>query len=191
MTRSYRAQLARRRNALVADILDIWPGFDADAIRTTWPATMVSTTALIQRHGALVAADSARYYALMRIAAGIDDDYDALALDGVNIDRVATSLEITGAQRAWRAVGRGASSDVIAKVALAGVIGSASRLVLDQGRQTVAGNAKRDDRARGWERVASANACDFCSGLAGIPSGADEAFEAHDNCGCSAAPAFG
>jgi hypothetical protein len=76
--------------------------------------------------------------------------------------------------------------------------GSASRLVLQAGRETTLQNVRRDPRAHGWAReLESENPCAFCAMLAtrgAVYKNGSEAsagFEAHDHCECQAVPNFG
>ena len=74
------------------------------------------------------------------------------------------------------------------------VAGTASRLVLDGGRQTILQTAVQDPAASGrWQRIAGPNACEFCQMLADRgPVYSDDTadFSSHDHCGCSASPEF-
>lgn len=77
-----------------------------------------------------------------------------------------------------------------------------TRVLLDAGVQTRLANVTRDTittasyddpEARGWQRV-GAGACPFCAVLIGrgaVFSERSARFAAHDNCHCSAVPAFG
>lgn len=60
-------------------------------------------------------------------------------------------------------------------------------------RETIMGSSIADPAARGWQRVADGNACDFCVMLEGrgaVYSEAGADFASHDHCGCTAEPAF-
>lgn len=67
------------------------------------------------------------------------------------------------------------------------------RHALNGGRETITQTVKADPKARGYQRVTSGNACEFCSMLAGrggVYGAASADFEAHDRCGCSAEPIY-
>lgn len=71
--------------------------------------------------------------------------------------------------------------------------GGLQRLIADVGRGTVMGSSIGDPMATGWQRVTDGNACGFCRMLASrgaVYSESSVTFGAHDDCGCSAAPAF-
>jgi hypothetical protein len=70
---------------------------------------------------------------------------------------------------------------------------AAMRWSLNGGRETITNTVRADPRAPGWQRVASATACEFCSMLAGRGAvyGEDTAdFQAHDGCSCAAEPVY-
>lgn len=59
-------------------------------------------------------------------------------------------------------------------------------------RDTITGNRKQDDQAIGWRRISSGG-CKLCSMLAArgaVYKESSARFAAHENCHCSAAPAF-
>ena len=73
------------------------------------------------------------------------------------------------------------------------VLGGVQRRISDHVRLTVASSSIADPQARGWERVGDGKSCEFCSMLLGRGAVYTEAtadFTSHDNCGCTAAPAW-
>jgi hypothetical protein len=72
------------------------------------------------------------------------------------------------------------------------ILGGVQRRVADHVRYTVAGSSVADPGATGWARVGSGE-CEFCDLLIGRGAVYTEAtadFASHDNCNCSAVPAF-
>lgn len=70
--------------------------------------------------------------------------------------------------------------------------GGLQRLIADAGRETVMGSSIADPSAQGWQRSASGG-CGFCQMLASrgaVYSESTVRFGSHDNCKCSAVPAF-
>lgn len=60
-------------------------------------------------------------------------------------------------------------------------------------RDTITVNARRDDEAYGWQRIARANGCKFCLMLAdkgAVYKKQTARFAAHENCHCMAQPWF-
>lgn len=73
------------------------------------------------------------------------------------------------------------------------ILGGVQRRIADHVRYTVTTSSIADPAAKGWRRVGDGKTCEFCSMLLGRGAVYTEAtadFEAHDNCGCSAAPEF-
>lgn len=73
------------------------------------------------------------------------------------------------------------------------IAGGVQRRIADHVRLTITDSSVADPGAQGWERVGDGSSCDFCSMLLGrgaVYSEASADFEAHDKCGCSAAPAW-
>lgn len=70
--------------------------------------------------------------------------------------------------------------------------GGLQRIIADVGRDTVMRSSIADPQAGGWQRVA-AGGCGFCRMLASrgaVYSESTVRFGAHDDCRCTAAPAF-
>src|SRR5690349_16565473 len=70
--------------------------------------------------------------------------------------------------------------------------GGVQRRVANFSRLTVASSSIADPQARGWMRIGTGR-CDFCRMLIGrgaVYTEASADFQAHDSCGCQAAPAW-
>lgn len=105
---------------------------------------------------------------------------------------LVTSLTVTGPVRVKLAMAAGRPLDRAMRKAEVSVAGAAMRHALAGGRETLLGSVRSDRAAKGWERVTSGAACEFCSELADSgPFYGDVGFDAHDHCSCSAAPVFG
>jgi hypothetical protein len=116
-----------------------------------------------------------------------------LALE-VSQQAAATSLLVTGPLSIKRAMTRGVALAQAVNTAEGASAASAVRFALDGGRETILDTLKTDEQARGWSRVTSGNACDFCSMLEGRGAvySADTAdFQAHDGCSCGAEAVWG
>lgn len=71
--------------------------------------------------------------------------------------------------------------------------GGIQRRIANHARNTVTFSSVKDPSARGWMRVGDGSSCDFCSMLLGrgaVYTEASADFQAHDHCGCQAAPRF-
>ena len=73
------------------------------------------------------------------------------------------------------------------------IAGGLQRRIADVARNTVAGSTLTDPQADGWQRTGTGE-CAFCSMLIGrgaVYTKKTVRFASHDNCNCSAVPAFG
>lgn len=107
--------------------------------------------------------------------------------------RVQASLAVTGPVSIKRAMMRGVNLDEAVEVAGGRTAAAGMRHALTGGRQTIIHSVADDHAARGWRRVASGKACEFCSMLAGRGAvyGPDTGhFAAHDGCSCTAEPVY-
>ena len=78
-------------------------------------------------------------------------------------------------------------------VALQQLVGASTRLIQQQGRDTMRWNVDRDPLAVGWRRETRAGSCPFCRMLAargGVYSKKSAYFAAHDNCRCVVTPSW-
>lgn len=113
--------------------------------------------------------------------------------DSAPSKQVTVAMLVTGVYHQMSNLGRGLQPERAAELAKAATAGAGMRLVLNGGRETITSTIKADDRARGYARVTSGRACEFCSMLAGRGAVYGEAsadFEAHDHCACSAEPVY-
>jgi hypothetical protein len=77
--------------------------------------------------------------------------------------------------------------------AIARIAAGFRRIVANQSRDTVVESSLRDPAAEGWQRIVRADGCSYCRMLAdrgAVYKESTSRFAAHDNCNCSAAPAF-
>lgn len=73
------------------------------------------------------------------------------------------------------------------------VAGGLQRRIANAARETVTLSSVEDPQTRGWQRVTSGDACEFCSMLASrgtVYSEHTADFASHDHCNCHATPAF-
>ena len=185
-----KAQLALRAKVL-RDLHRIWPALQWDDIDRTFPLWATVASTLIDRNRLVSAALASSYYRALRFQQGITGPVDILTPDPLDRDQMDTALRVTALVSVKAASTRGISRDAAMANAFVSSSGAITRLVLDAGRETIRATSIADSRSRGWQRITSGKACDFCAGLTSQTfdtSGA--AFEAHDHCGCSAQPIF-
>lgn len=189
MTLEHRERQLASRNAALARLLSLWRIVDVDDLSTVGrfaEAAVPVVEAAFGRSAALAGA----YYLRAR----------PLGITTVEVPTVvlpeSTGGLIRGAGLAGVVNGRrrGMRPDTAIRNGFVKAAGSASRLILAGGRQTLLAVTQRDPAATGrWQRVAGGNSCEFCSMLAGRGYAYSEEtadFVAHDHCGCTVEPEF-
>lgn len=192
LAEQHRLQQIALRAMMIREILRIWPMFDENNIAGSWPAVQEALTALIWLRHDQSAALAANYYRAARYTAGITGDAPIQLPEAPPLEQIDASLGFVGRFMPTKQAALGRKN--IAGTALVAVTGSATRLALNGGRDTLTQTIQADSHGRGWRRVTSGKPCSFCSMLAdrGGVYGAESAdFAAHDHCSCSAAPIFG
>jgi hypothetical protein len=112
-----------------------------------------------------------------------------LHIDWTNADKAAEhSLRVTGPGELKRQAAMGRTEEQAKDRGLVTVSGSASRQVLNGGRQATLTSVAADQQAIGWARLTDGNPCAFCALLAGrgpvYKSEQSAGFQAHDHCAC-------
>ncbi len=144
---------------------------------------------MVQSQRLKSAAAAATYLSAFRLTE-LASTFTPVVAKPVDVAVIATSLTVTGPVSIKSNTARGVQLARAVDLALAGVSGAAIRHTLNGGRETVLATTKADPRARGWERITSGNACEFCRNLAGIVFPDDRQFECHDSCQCSNEPVY-
>ena len=166
----------------LATVLRAISGLDADGTRD---ALMDFVPAIAERHGNMAGALGADYYDEIRDRAEVPGSYRA------------QPAPLPGSAR-YEALVRWGVDPLYSPIpdrelATAKLSGGLHRIVADVARQTVADAAVRDPQAEGWRRVTRTDGCRFCRMLAdrgAVYTDATVRFASHDNCNCTAAPAF-
>lgn len=174
--------------SLSAQVTAAWEALlDVQALQKTLPVLSAGIAALVQQHGSASAGAAAQYYDAARLAAGVKGSYTVIPAQPAGYDQVSKSVAYT-TKGLWSA-----TPDVQAARTL--TVGTATRMTLDAGRNTVIGAVRGDRKATGWMRVTRPGCCYFCAMLAsrGAVYRAEQTadFQAHDHDQCTAAPVFG
>jgi hypothetical protein len=133
------------------------------------------------------------FYVATRLAAGYDDPAPSVTYQPPETLANRAALHATSVAGAKSRIARGVPAAVALDYAKAAMLRSAKRRILDAPRRRIIELSERDDQARGWTRVSDGNPCSFCAMLIGrgpVYGEGTADFEAHDGCGCSAAPVF-
>lgn len=135
---------------------------------------------VVMSHGDALSVATAEWYDLDREMNGVGGRYRAESLR----TRQSGAESLVGWARATALTPESMQSLVL---------GGVTKRIANASRLTISANAEADPRALGWQRRTSAGACLFCLMLAdrGAVYKADTArFASHDDCRCSAVPAW-
>lgn len=174
------------RNALVrltgnaeADLAALWAQLDAGSVKDGLFSVL---PALVEDYGDAAATLTAEWYEQYRAQLNVAGAYSASL---ATVDLGAEALAGWGTDLAridW-------------DTALTRIAGGLTKRVMTASRETVMANTESDPEARGWQRSARADGCGFCQMAAGrgtvFRSRTTATFSSHDNCRCTALPAFG
>lgn len=175
--------------AAMRDAAKLWPLLDARRLDVTFPAWLRAMMLLIrQYHSQSSLAAGAAY----RQAREMHTESPAPR----SLVRVAPAPAEEWVSKALGFSGPGMLSrdTVQPNTALSTTLGTTARIVQDGGRTTTIDTIHADPVAVGWYRVTDGHPCSFCALLAsrGVAYKVQKqaSFEAHNLCGCTAAPAF-
>lgn len=141
---------------------------------------------LTKEYGSQAGAFAAEWYNAMRSNEGIRDRFVARAYLGSDIDE-----EVAGTVR--RLVGDLFTEAPDLEAVFAAIAERSAKYVADQGHNTIRRNSFRDPRARGWQRLAHGETCDFCLllvGRGGVYVEQTVTFKSHVKCNCTAGPVW-
>lgn len=157
----------------------------------SWGAIRDMVLGMVRSYYTASAVDSVQLYEQMRVLSDLGPFRVAIPdLPQQELAKVVDSQSIGEFFHQIKTVDKPTASDIAGR----SLQGSASRLALKGGRQTIAQAVHSDPKAQGWERVISGNACGFCAMLASrgavYKSHKTADFRAHDHCNCTAVPLF-
>jgi hypothetical protein len=182
------AQMAIRA-ALMRDVAKLWPALDKARLAETFPGWLRAMSLLITNYHGQSSAAAGRFYQSARAQALGSPTPPSLikAAPAPDPEWIAKAVGFSGP-------GMLSKDTAAPNTALSTTLGTASRIALDGGRTTVLETVKHDRAAVGWYRVTDGDPCAFCALLASrhiaYRSQKSSSFEAHNDCGCTGAPAF-
>lgn len=140
--------------------------------------------ALLDTYGAGAETLAAEWYEMARLEAGVAGNVGAVVRPGSIGAPYALAQwgtePLTAAVVDWDA-------------ALARLTGGMQRTLWDAARKVVMDSTSNDYQAYGWQRIANPGACGFCVMLesrGGVYTESSVNFGSHNNCGCTATPAW-
>lgn len=191
LAQAHRLVQVRLGARAVAGMRAVWPLLDPEDLDGTFARWLVAATAIIRSQRVQSARLAANFLlAAKRQQLGAGATPVTVLAEAVNQRIVTTSLLVTGPVSIKRAQIRGVRLDQSVDVAEAASAAAGMRHALNGGRDTITRSLKADRDGAGYRRVASGNACTYCSDLEGIEFDTDEVFSAHDGCSCSSEPVF-
>jgi hypothetical protein len=192
LAEAHRLAQARLGAQVVMTMHSAWPILDPENLDGTFENWLGVVEPIIQANRLTSAGMAAAYLTTLRAQQlGPDGLFTpALAAPG-DVEAIRVSMLVTGPVSIRTALGRTANLATAVDVAEARSSAAAMRHVLNAGRETIGETVQHDRRSRGYERVTSGKACEFCASLAGRVFAANADFPAHDGCSCSAEPVFG
>jgi hypothetical protein len=190
LSQGFRASQVAAGNQVAAAAQGLWDsGFSIKEARESWTEIRPQLVALLNKRQPVSRAAAMRFYNARRVQAGLparrDTAPDTLADQG----EIGKVIDGTGLYAFLHEVKGGAMMEDAFQSARSSLGSAAQRLVLKGGRDAILDLAKNDPDSVGWSRI-TGGTCDFCEELkrAGVVVGGD--FPAHDDCQCTADPAF-
>lgn len=177
-TPSLRPETAQLVRLADRDLMRLWRLVSQGASAET--ALHDLLPAIVTQYGSAGAALAAEWYDDARDKAGVRGRFAAVPVEAT--DRGSHAL-----------VGWALATATNDGALQALILGGVQRRVADHVRYTIADSAVADPGADGWQRVTDGKGCAFCVMLASrgsVFSEATASFASHDDCGCSATPAW-
>lgn len=195
LTELHRLAQLRIAGRTVSQMRVAWGLLDPEDLDATFEGWLRVAVPIVQTSRAASARLAAAYMKAFRFAEiGTAAGLTVSLAAPVDVKAVTTSLLVTGPWSVKQSMTRGVPLGSAVDVAEARSSAAAVRHALDGGRKTILPSVAADERALGWARVASGDACPFCAMLASrgpdYGSEASASFEAHDGCQCGAEPVY-
>lgn len=192
LTEAHRLAQARLGAQTVARMHTIWRLLNPDDLDGSFKQWLSVAIPVVQGQRTSSARLAANYLSTFKaLELGVAATSVPVLAETADVAAVTTSLLVTGPLSVKRAMVRAVPLVRALSTAEAASAATAMRHALDGGRQTITQNLRADNKASGWARVASGNACKFCASLEGKFHRHDDAdFPAHDGCSCSQEPVY-
>jgi hypothetical protein len=188
LTQRHQLAQLQLRSVALRDFLRLWPLWTGD--EASFRRLVHATIPLVQLYRPASAALAAAYFDSFRQAEAKRGVIASQLAGDADLDQLVASLYVTGQVMTGKALEAGQSPQAAMQTSLTRVSGAVGRHILAGGRQTLLESTRADRAARGWGRIVSAGACDFCQQFEGDIVSPDTDFSAHDHCSCSVEPAY-
>lgn len=177
------------RAQLMRDAVKLWPLLNQNDLAGSFNGWLAAMIALITRYYGQSSMVAGLHYRRARATA-------TMSPAPAELIKTAPPPAIEWIRQALGFAGPGMLNRDTAKpgTALSTVLGTSARIALSGGRNTILDTVKADPVAVGWYRVTDGSPCAFCALLAsrGVAYKSEKTaeFQSHNDCGCTAAPAF-
>lgn len=190
ITLRYQRDSLALRNAVVAALLRVWPALDPERLDETFPGWAAAVAQIVASGRRGAAGIASEYVRQLRASQGLPGEIPPVQPRGLPVGVLASSLGVTGPVAIKKAMTRGVPIAKAVEDAFVLSTASATRHVLDAGREYVIEASAQDRRAVGWRWVSDGRPCKWCDQFAGQEFPATREFKSHDGCGCSAEPVY-
>lgn len=178
---------------MLRDLQRLWPAMDWEDVDRAFPLWAEAVEALVRGSRAASASLASSYLQAFRLAAGVAGTAPVVTAAALPAEQLAAVLRVTTVAAVKASTARGVNADRAMANAFVRSAGEITRLVLDGGRDTIRRTVAADPECRGWERVGSSSACDFCRMLIGrgaVYKAETARFAAHGHCACEPQPVY-
>jgi hypothetical protein len=191
LTAAHRTAQLRVQALALGRFARLWPLWTGDD--SSFEQLVELAVPLVRVHYQLSSSLASTYYGAFRRAEGATGEATPRLAPALTVDRVKTSLWVTGRVMTAKALAQGVEPEAAMRTALVRTSGSVGRHVVTGARATLIQSTAADRQAHGYARVTHAKACDFCRMLAtrgAVYSDSTADFRAHDHCACMAEPRY-
>jgi hypothetical protein len=164
------------------DLSKFYAGLDLSDAEAARDALLDYVPRLVNSYGEVAATVAADWYDGARQAAGARGSFRADLVVPDNTEAITQTIR--------RAVGDLFGEYPDPETVLNAIAGKAEIYALEGSRLTITNASIADPSARGWQRVAQADACSYCQDLTGIDFDFEPTFDPHIGCNCIAVPNF-
>lgn len=190
LTREHQRQQLALRAATLRDLALLWATWETGNISEFGAFIQLAEILLNARHQDS-AGLAAAYFTAFRDAEGIPGAATPKLAPKLSIEEIVANLRATGLAGTLRALRAGFSTQAASRSGFVQAAGSAGRMVMSGGRDTIVRSMDADAHGDGLSiRIPSASPCAFCRTIAGNGPQKIRKFEAHDHCGCTVEPFY-
>lgn len=179
----YRKAQSKVGDLAVKELTQVWKAQDLSRPEQVRDALLEHVPGLTQKYGSAAAALAADWYDLTRADLGVMGRFMATVAPPFPAEGMVAQVRY-GAAHLFTPT---------PEQTLEFLAGSVQKHSLQPARETIRQASLADPAARGWQRIASGTACEFCVMLEGrgaVYTEESVAFDSHGHCHCTAVPVW-